>query len=104
MMSSIRYNNNSRLCKKYHLTNYNTDVGIDYCFMAPQGNTELYSILSKVVGLVPSSNVNSALSYYIAENAKPSFLDMIAEHGGGSRCGNCYSVPVYAEQKSGKES
>ena len=80
LMSSIRYNNNSRLCKKYHLTNYNTDVGIDYCFMAPQGNTELYSILSKVVGLVPSSNVNSALSYYIAENAKPSFLDMIAAH------------------------
>lgn len=80
LISSYRYNNISRLCKKYHLTTVNTNVGLDYCFAVDDGETVLYSILAKAVGLVPMSSVSAALSRYSAEDAKLTLMDYLADN------------------------
>ena len=80
LISSYRYNNISRLCEKYHLTTFTTGVGLDYSFAVGKGDKELYSILAKVIGQVPSSTVNAAMSHYIAEDAKLTFVDFIMDN------------------------
>ena len=80
LISSYRFNNISRLCDKYRLTTFPTAVGLDYCFAVAKGQTEMYSILSKVVSQVPSSTVNSALSYYITEDARLGLRDFISDN------------------------
>ena len=80
MISSFRYNNISRLCKNYHLTASPTGVGLDYCFAVSKGNTGLYSLISKIVMLIPSSTINSALSFYIAEDSQLSFIDFVSDN------------------------
>lgn len=80
LISSFRYNNLSRMCEKYHLKTYSTGSGIGFSFAVSKGHRELYSILTKITGLVPSSTINSALSYYIAEDAKLTLVDFIREN------------------------
>ena len=82
LISSFRYNNISRMCKQMRLTTYATGIGLDYCFAVAQGETEIYSILSKTTGLVPASSVNAALSYYISEDAKVTLWELITENLG----------------------
>ena len=82
IISNYRYNNLSPLCEKHHLTTYSLGIALDYCFAVSQSETVLYSILSKTTGLVPTSSVNTALSYYVAQDAKMTFSDIIAEHAG----------------------
>ena len=80
LISNYRYNNISALCQKYNLVTLSTGVEMDYCFAVDRGNTTLYSILSKVTNLVPTSSVNSALSFYFTEDAKYSFGDLSRQH------------------------
>lgn len=80
LVSSFRYNNISKQCQNYRLTTFATGVGIDYCFAVNNGNTELYSILSKTVGLVPASTINATLTYYVAEDSKVTLLDLIKDN------------------------
>ncbi len=80
LVSNFRYNNIARLCDKYRLTSFNTGVGMDYCFAVCKGDTELYSILAKTVGMVPKSTMNAALSYYITEDAKLTLTDFIVDN------------------------
>ena len=80
LISNYRYNNVARQCEKYHLAALTTGVSIDYCFAVSSGQTEMYSLLAKTVGLVPSSVVNGALSYYVAEDARLTFSDFIVDH------------------------
>ena len=82
LVSSYRYNNIARLCDKYELTPFSTGVGLDYCFAVAVGNTELYSILAKTTGLVPTSTVNASLSTYIAKDSKLTLGDFIADNIG----------------------
>lgn len=79
LISKYRYNNISRLCEKYRLTTLSTGVDIDFRFAIKRGETEIYSIMAKTVGMVPDSSVNGALSYYIAEDAKYSLADFIKD-------------------------
>lgn len=80
LISNYRYNNIARLCEKYHLLTLSTGVEMNYSFAVGRGNTMLYSILSKTTGVVPSSTVNSALSYYFTEDAKTSVWDFIKDN------------------------
>lgn len=80
LVSSYRCNNISRQCERYRLTTFTTGAGLDYCFAVKKGGTELYSILAKVVGLVPNSKANEALSYYIVEDSKRTFSDFIVDN------------------------
>ena len=80
LISNFRYNNLSRLCDKYRLITYSTGISIDFCFAVQKGQAELYSILTKITGLVPTSTINSAISYYIAEDAKLTLKDFILDN------------------------
>ncbi|MBQ7646639.1 MAG: transporter substrate-binding domain-containing protein, partial [Clostridia bacterium] len=82
LISNFRFNNVSRMCEQYGLTNYSTGKGLDYCFAVSKKQTGLYSILAKVVGIVPNSTVNSSLSYYITEDAKRTFGDFVEDYFG----------------------
>ncbi|MBR6918333.1 MAG: transporter substrate-binding domain-containing protein, partial [Clostridia bacterium] len=77
LISNYRFNNISKLCDRYQMTTYTTGKGLDYSFAVSEAETELYSILAKVIGLVPDSTVNAMLSYYIAQDAKLTLGDFI---------------------------
>ncbi len=80
LISSYRYNNISRQCEQLNLTTISTGESLDYCFAVGAGNPELYSLLAKIADLVPDSSVNSSLSRYITEDAKPTLMDFLREH------------------------
>ncbi len=82
LISNYRYNNIARLCAKYRLTTIATGVQMDYCLAIGKGETELYSILTKMVGMVPKSTVNAAMSYYVTEDARLSLTDFIVDNLG----------------------
>lgn len=80
IISNYRFSNIAKQCEKLHLTTVSTGVELDYCFAIRQGDTELYSIIAKVTGIVPASSINAALTYYSTEDAKLSFTDYIMDH------------------------
>ena len=80
VISNYRYNNIARLCEKYHLTTISIGIEMDYCFAIEKGQTELYSILAKIISIVPDSSIIASLSHYIAEDSKVSFSDILAEN------------------------
>ena len=82
LMSNYRYNNVAAQCEKLNLTTLSTGISMDYCFGVNRGETELYSILSKVTDVVPVSTVNAALTFYYTEDAQRSMGDMLKEHMG----------------------
>ncbi len=89
LVASYRYNNISKQCERYRLTAFATGVGMDYCFAVAKGETELYSILSKAVGLVPTSTVNAELSYYVAEDSKRTLADFVVDNLTPVMLGTC---------------
>lgn len=80
IISNYRYNNISKQCEKLHLTTVYTGVDMDYCFAVDKGQTELYSILSRVTNAVPETPIHSALTYYSTEDVRTSILDLIREN------------------------
>ena len=82
LISNYRYNNIAAQCQRYRLVTLSTGVGMDYCFAVTRGETALYSILSKITGLVPASTVNAALTNYFAEDAKMGLADLLNQNAG----------------------
>ncbi len=80
IISSYRFGNISKQCERLHLTTVFTDVEMDYRFAVIEHNTELYSILVAVTGVVPDPVVHKALTYYSTEDAKTSFAGFIKEN------------------------
>ena len=80
IISNYRYSNISKQCEKLHLATVYTGVDMDYCFAVNKGDTDLYSILSRVIGAVPDAVVHSALTYYSTEDVKTSFTDLIKDN------------------------
>lgn len=80
LISNYRFSNISKLCESLHLTTLSTGVDMEYYFAVRRGDTELYSILSRVINGVPDSLTNAALNYYSTEVMKTSFLDLLKEN------------------------
>ena len=80
IVSNYRFGNISKLCEKLHLARVSTGVDLDFCFATRMGETELYSVISKVTGAVPESATNAALTYYSTEDVKVGFGDFVADH------------------------
>ena len=80
VISNYRFSNIAKQCEKLHLSIVYTGVDMDYCLAVREGETALYSILSKVTDIVPDSIVHAALTYYSTEDAKTSFLDVIKDN------------------------
>ena len=80
IISNYRFNNISKQCEKLRLTTVYTGVDMDYYFAVRHGDTELYTILTRVNGAVPNATVNAALTYYSTEDVKTSFTDLIKDN------------------------
>ena len=80
IISNYRYNNISRQCEKLHLSTVYTGVDMDYCLAVKEGDTELYTILTKMVNIIPESAIHTALTYYSTEDVKTSFSDLIKDN------------------------
>ena len=80
IISGYRYSNISKQCEKLRLTTVYTGVEMDYSFVVAEGNTELYSILSRVTTIVPDSVVNTALTYYSTEDVKNGLIDVVKDN------------------------
>ena len=80
IISNYRYSNISKQCEDLHLTTVYTGVEMDYCFATRFGDSELYSILARITGVVPDSVVHTALTYYSTEDVKTSFADIIKDN------------------------
>ena len=80
IISNYRYNNISRQCEKLHLSTVYTGVDMDFCLAVKEGDTELYTILTKMVNIIPESAIHTALTYYSTEDVKTSFSDLIKDN------------------------
>ncbi len=80
IISNYRFNNISKQCEKLHLTTVYTGVDMDYSFAVREGDIELYSLLARVIGLVPDAAIHKALTYYSTEDVKISFGDLIRDN------------------------
>ena len=80
LISNYRFNNIARDCARYGLTTIDTNVSLGSSFAVNSGETQLYSILSKLTGLVPNSVVNSSLSYYSTEDARIPLREYIIDN------------------------
>ena len=76
LISSYRFNNIAAICSKYHLTTISTGVEMDDCLAVNRKDTLLYSVLSKITGIVPPSTISAALTKYYAEDAKTTAIDL----------------------------
>ena len=79
IISNYRFNNIAKQCERLNLTTVYTGVDMDYCFATKEGNTMLYSILAKIVSLVPESTVNAALNYFSSETVSPGLTDYLRQ-------------------------
>ncbi len=66
IVSNYRFNDIAAQCRRLNLAAVYTGVDMNYCFAVREGNTMLYSVLSRMIRRVPESSVNAALSYYSA--------------------------------------
>ena len=80
IVSNYRFNDISRQCSRLKLTTVYTGVDMDYCLAVKEGNTQLYSVLAKMVHQVPESVVNAALTYYSSDTGAMTILDYLREH------------------------
>ena len=82
LISYYRYNNIAELCKKYDLTTVSTGVEMEYYLAVNKDDIILYSILSKLTYLVPSSTIAASLAYYFTEDSRVGFVDMLKQNMG----------------------
>ena len=80
IISNYRFSNISKQCEKLHLTTVYTGVDMDYYFALREGDTALYSILTRVNDAVPNATIHTALTYYSTEDVKTSFIDLIKDN------------------------
>ncbi len=80
IISNYRYSDISRQCEKLNLVTVYTGVDMDYCLAVKEGNTVLYSILSKMLCQVPDTTVNAALTYYSTATKGTGFIDYLADN------------------------
>ena len=79
IISNYRFNDIAGQCNRLNLTTVYTGVDMDYCLAVREGNTTLYSIVSKIIRQVPDATVNAALTYYSAAG-RSGFVDWLLIH------------------------
>ena len=80
IVSNYRYNNLAKQCDRLKLVSVYSGVDLEYYIAVRKGEPELYSILARIIAIVPGSIVNAALTYYSSVDAKTSFMEFIREN------------------------
>ena len=107
LISSYRFNNIAAICSKYHLTTISTGVEMDDCLAVNRKDTLLYSVLSKITGIVPPSTISAALTKYYAEDAKTTLIDLFHRNlavllGGLALLGGVFLLLLLRERRAEK--
>ena len=74
IVSTYRYRDIARQCERLNLTTVYTGVDMDFSLAVREGNTVLYSVISRIISQMPASAANAALTYYSAETVQPQGL------------------------------
>lgn len=77
IISNYRFGDIAQQCSRLNLTTVDTGVDMDYCLAVREGNSTLYSILSRIIHQVPDSTVNAALTYYAKRSEQPDFFEYL---------------------------
>ncbi|MBQ7656682.1 MAG: EAL domain-containing protein [Clostridia bacterium] len=80
LVSNYRINRISDLCAKYKLSTLTTGETVDLAFATRAKDDCLYSIINKIIRLVPDTTLNSSLTNYSFSDEKISFADFIREY------------------------
>lgn len=80
IISNYRFSNISKQCENLHLSTVYTGVDMDYYLAVCKGETDLYSILSRITVNVPDAAVYTALTYYSTEEVKTGFVEFIKDN------------------------
>jgi EAL domain-containing protein (putative c-di-GMP-specific phosphodiesterase class I)/ABC-type amino acid transport substrate-binding protein/GGDEF domain-containing protein len=80
LVSTFRYNDISNLCSKYDLVSLPAGVKMDYCFAVNRRNSTLYSVLNRVICVIPETTMSVALSRYALEDTKSGFFEYIRQN------------------------
>ena len=80
LISNYQYNNLSRQCNRLKLVALSTGKNVNFYIAVRGSDTELYSILTRTTDIISSTNINAALSYYSAEEAKTTLIDFIQDN------------------------
>ena len=80
IISNYHYNNLGKQFEKLNLTALATGEIVDYYIAVRNGDTELFSILTRTTNIVNKANINSALSYYSVEESKATLIDFIRDN------------------------
>ena len=80
LISNYQYNNLRRQCDRLKLAALSTGKNVNYYIALRGRDTELYSVLTRTTDIISSTNINAALSYYSAEEAKTTLIDFIRDN------------------------
>lgn len=80
LISNYQYNNLRRQCDRLKLAALSTGKNVNFYLAIRGSDTELYSILTRTTDIISSTNINAALSYYSAEEAKTTLIDFIRDN------------------------
>ena len=80
LISNYQYNNLRRQCDRLKLAALSTGKNVNYYIAIRGSDTELYSILTRTTDIISSTNINAALSYFSAEEAKTTLIDFIRDN------------------------
>ena len=80
IISNYRSNDIAPQCERLNLVTVYTGVDMDYCFAVKEGNTILYSILSRIISQAPDATVNAALTYYSTIPRQVGITEYITNH------------------------
>lgn len=79
-VNSYRITLVDRLRRRYKLSLFATGQSIDFAFAVKKGNSELYSIMDKLVSLSDPSETEMNLSRYAGTSVKVTFADYIRDN------------------------
>jgi len=80
LITNYRISSVSKLLLQYKLTTVSIGYPIELSFGVNRDNEELYSILNRIIMLIPESSVYAALTNHTIANIEPSFADWMHEN------------------------
>ncbi len=82
LVSTFRYNDIAAFCNKNNLVSIPTGVKLDYNIAVNRKNATLYSVLNRVICVVPENTMSVALSSYAVDNSEGGVIEYLQENEG----------------------
>jgi len=80
LVNSYRITLNERIRRRYGLSLLATGQSMDFAFAVKQGNSDLYSIINKIINLTDVADIETNLSRYAGPTERVTFEDYIHDN------------------------